>query len=177
MKTALLHASAGAALALAAGAAHAQSPQPTAVLIENVRIFNGTSERLSAPSNVLVVGNAIKAISTAPIAAPENAAVTRIAGGGRTLMPGLIDAHTHVMFATLPQAQVLTGDIGFVNVAAVKAANDMLMRGFTVDPRPGRPGVRAEARHRHGTGSGAAHLGVRLVRVAIRWAWRLSPAQ
>ena len=131
MKTALLHASAGAALALAAGAAHAQSAQPTAVLIENVRIFNGTSERLSAPSNVLVVGNAIKAISTAPIAAPENAAVTRIAGGGRTLMPGLIDAHTHVMFATVPQAQVLTGDIGFVNVAAVKAANDMLMRGFT----------------------------------------------
>jgi imidazolonepropionase-like amidohydrolase len=131
MKPALLRVSAGAALALAAGATHAQSPQATAVLIENVRIFNGTSERLSAPSNVLVVGNAIKAISTASVAAPENAAVTRIAGGGRTLMPGLIDAHTHVMFATLPQAQVLTGDIGFINVAAVKAAHDMLMRGFT----------------------------------------------
>ncbi len=47
--------------------------------------------------------------------------MTRIAGGGRTLMPGLIDAHTHIMFATVPQAQVLTGDIGFVNVVAVKA--------------------------------------------------------
>ena len=69
MKSALLRASAGAVLALAGGAAYAQSPQATAVLIENVRIFNGTSDRLSAPSNVLIVGNAIKAISTAPIAA------------------------------------------------------------------------------------------------------------
>ncbi len=35
------------------------------------------------------------------------------------------------MFATVPQAVVLTSDIGFLNVAAVKAANDTLMRGFT----------------------------------------------
>ena len=40
--------------------------------------------------------------------------MTRIAGGGRTLMPGLIDAHTHLMFATVPQLAVLTADIGFV---------------------------------------------------------------
>ena len=46
-------------------------------------------------------------------------------------MPGLIDAHTHIMFATVPQRVVLTSDIGFVNVAAGKAATDMLMRGFT----------------------------------------------
>ncbi|MGZ8947013.1 MAG: metal-dependent hydrolase family protein, partial [Methylococcaceae bacterium] len=37
----------------------------------------------------------------------------------------------HIMFATVPQMVVLTSDIGFINVAAVKAANDMLMRGFT----------------------------------------------
>jgi imidazolonepropionase-like amidohydrolase len=46
-------------------------------------------------------------------------------------MPGLIDAHTHVMFEGVSQANLLTADIGFVNVAAVKAAHDMLMRGFT----------------------------------------------
>jgi len=49
----------------------AQAPQPTGVIFENVRIFNGTSDRLSAPSNVLVIGNVIKAISTTPIAAPR----------------------------------------------------------------------------------------------------------
>jgi hypothetical protein len=37
--------------------------------LENVRIVDGTSDRLSAPSNVLVVGNLIKSISSAPIAA------------------------------------------------------------------------------------------------------------
>jgi imidazolonepropionase-like amidohydrolase len=57
--------------------------------------------------------------------------MTRIEGGGRTLMPGLIDAHTHIMFATLPQAALLTADIGFVNVAAGRAATETLMRGFT----------------------------------------------
>jgi len=111
--------------------ADAQAPQPAGVIFENVRIFNGVSDRLSAPSNVLVVGNVIKTISGAAIADPPATSVTRIQGGGRTLMPGLIDAHTHLMFATVPQLAVLTGDIGFLNVAAVKAAGDMLMRGFT----------------------------------------------
>lgn len=111
-------------------AAHAQVP-PNAVLFENVRVFDGKSDRLTAPSNVLVVGNTIKSISTAPIGAPGGATVTRIAGGGRTLMPGLIDAHVHMMFGTIPQATALTADVGFVNVAATKGAADMLMRGFT----------------------------------------------
>ena len=118
-------------LAGPAAAPPAVAQAPAAVVFENVRIFDGTSDRLSAPSNVLVVGNVIQTISSAPIAAPPGATVTRIAGGGRTLMPGLIDAHTHIMFATVPQMVILTSDIGFVNVAAAKAADDMLMRGFT----------------------------------------------
>jgi imidazolonepropionase-like amidohydrolase len=116
-----------------ASAAQAQAParKSTGVLFENVRIFNGTADKLSPPSNVLVVGNVIKTISSAPIAVPPDTAVTKVAGGGRTLMPGLIDAHTHIMFATVPQLVLLTADIGFVNIAAGKAATDMLMRGFT----------------------------------------------
>jgi imidazolonepropionase-like amidohydrolase len=115
----------------AAPAALAQAPHAAGVIFENVRIFDGTSDRLSAPTNVLVVGNLIKAISAAPIVAPPTTSMTRIEGGGRTLMPGLIDAHTHIMFATLPQAALLTADIGFVNVAAGRAATETLMRGFT----------------------------------------------
>jgi imidazolonepropionase-like amidohydrolase len=116
-----------------AQAVQAQVPAPkaTGVLFENVRIFDGTADKLSAPSSVLVVGRLIKTISSAPIAAPPDTAVTKIAGGGRTLMPGLIDAHTHIMFATVPQLVLLTSDIGFVNIAAGKAATEMLMRGFT----------------------------------------------
>lgn len=124
----------GALIALAivwTAPAWSQNAQPSGVLFENVRVFTGTSDRVSAPSNVLVVGHVIRQLSTAPISVPPEISVTRISGDGRTLMPGLIDAHTHIMFATIPQAVLLMSDVGYLNVAAVKAANDMLMRGFT----------------------------------------------
>ena len=115
---------------VAAQPAAGQAPQAAAVVFENVRVFNGRSSTLSPPSNVLVLGNTIKSVSQAPIAAPPSP-VIRIDGGGRTLMPGLIDAHTHIMFAAVPQHLLLTSDAAFINVAATKAAADMLMRGFT----------------------------------------------
>jgi imidazolonepropionase-like amidohydrolase len=101
------------------------------VLFEDVRIFDGTADALSPPSNVLVVGNTIQAISTGPLSAPEGSTPIRIAGEGRTLMPGLIDAHVHMMFSSLPQVALLTGDLGFVNLVAGRAATEMLLRGFT----------------------------------------------
>ena len=114
--------------ALTGRAAEPPSPAPE-VLFRDVRMFDGRSAALSGPTTVLVRGNTIAEIGANAI--PTNPAVTIIDGRGRTLMPGLIDAHTHIMFATLPQVAILTGDIGFVNVAATKAANDMLLRGFT----------------------------------------------
>src|SRR5262249_36523612 len=84
------------------------------VLFENVRIFDGKSTALSAPSNVLVKGNLIERISTAPIAL---AGALRIAGNGRTLMPGLIDNHWHAMLARTTPAQAF-GDVGFNNLVA-----------------------------------------------------------
>jgi len=124
-----------------AQAAQAQDAQPAAVMIENVRIFNGTSDRLSAPSNVLVVGNSIKAISNAPIAAPPGTPVTRIQGGGRTLMPGLIDNHVHLFMSASSQAEMLDPAATFETLEA-KAANEarlMLLRGFTAARDVGGP--------------------------------------
>ena len=112
-------------------ASRAQTSQPKGTLFENVRIFDGKSDKLSSPSNVLVLGNVIKSISTAAITPPPDVALTRVQGNGQTLTPGLIDAHTHIMFATVPQLAVLTTDITFVTVAAVKEARDSLLRGFT----------------------------------------------
>ncbi|TAU82549.1 metal-dependent hydrolase family protein [Rhizobium leguminosarum] len=117
----------------------AQSAAAKGTLFENVRIFDGVSDVLSDASNVLVVGNLIKSISMLPIQVPADISVRRIAGGGRTLMPGMIDAHTHIMFSTIPQLAVLTSDIGFINVAAVKAAGETLMRGFTTIRDMGGP--------------------------------------
>jgi imidazolonepropionase-like amidohydrolase len=31
--------------------------------------------------------------------------LTQLQGGGRTLMPGLIDAHTHIMFESISQVE------------------------------------------------------------------------
>ncbi|MGB9395709.1 MAG: amidohydrolase family protein, partial [Pseudolabrys sp.] len=62
-----------------------------ATLFQNVRIFDGKSAALSAPSNVLVRGNTIERISVGPITVEANANVRVIAAGGRVLMPGLID--------------------------------------------------------------------------------------
>jgi imidazolonepropionase-like amidohydrolase len=110
----------------------AQSPAPpAAVVFENVRIFNGTAGRLSGPSNVLIVGNVIKAISATPIADPADTTVERIRGNGRTLMPGLIDNHWHTMFARTTTAQGLEGDVGYNNFVASAEAEATLMRGFT----------------------------------------------
>lgn len=105
------------------------------VLFENVRIFDGINPALSAPSNVLVQGNTIAAISTGPI---EAAGAVHIAGNGRTLIPGLIDAHWHSMLARVTPAEAF-GDVGYNNLVAAAEARDTLMRGFTTVRDVGGP--------------------------------------
>ncbi|HEY6365694.1 MAG TPA: amidohydrolase family protein [Candidatus Binatia bacterium] len=110
---------------------YAQDSQVTGVIIENVRIFDGRSDRLSAPSNVLVVGNVIRTISITPIADVAGMTVQRIRGGGRTLMPGLIDNHWHTMLARPSPREAIEGDLGYTNLLAGAEAQATLMRGFT----------------------------------------------
>ena len=54
-----------------------------------------------------------------------------IDGKGRTLMPGLIDAHWHTMFNFWPMSRILSANFGYLNIAAAKASRDTLLRGFT----------------------------------------------
>jgi imidazolonepropionase-like amidohydrolase len=116
-----------------AGETVAQTPAPAraaTTLFQNVRIFDGRGAGLSAPSNVLVKGNVIERISTAPIAVDRSADTSIVDGGGHTLMPGLIDAHWHAMLASVTPAQSF-GDVGYNNLLAGAEATDTLMRGFT----------------------------------------------
>jgi imidazolonepropionase-like amidohydrolase len=103
------------------------SPQPT--LFQNVRIFDGKSAALSAPSNVLVRGNTIARISVSPITVEANVRV--IAANGRVLMPGLIDAHWHAFMAATPQMLLMTADSNYLHLLAARQAAATLMRGFT----------------------------------------------
>ena len=117
----------------------AQDVQPTVVLFQNVRVFDGKSGTLSGPSNVLVRGNKIERISTAPIPTDRSAKTQIIEGSGRTLMPGLIDAHWHAMLIRANPAQAMAGDVGYNNIAAAVEATDTLMRGFTTVRDVGGP--------------------------------------
>ena len=108
-------------------------------LIENVRIFDGTHPSLSAPSSVLIRGNIIEKISTSPIPIDRRADTQIIAGGGRVLMPGLIDAHWHATMVRSTPAQLLSIDIGYSTLLAGAEATATLMRGFTTVRDMGGP--------------------------------------
>lgn len=111
-----------------------------AVLFENVFVFDGrSSARARAPANVLVVGDTIQTISAAPIEPPADAEVTRVAGAGRTLMPGLIDAHWHAMLIGQTMVDAMTSDLGYTNLRAAQVAEATLMRGFTTVRDMGGP--------------------------------------
>jgi imidazolonepropionase-like amidohydrolase len=114
-----------------AQAVYAQDSQVKGVIIEDVRIFDGRSDQLSAPSNVLVVDNVIRTISSTPIGEVAGMKVQRIRGGGRTLMPGLIDNHWHTMLARPSPTEAIEGDLGYTNLLAGAEAQATLMRGFT----------------------------------------------
>src|SRR4029453_15386677 len=73
-----------------AQAVYAQDSQITGVIIEDVRIFDGRSDQLSAPSNVLVVGNVIRTISSMPITDVPGMKGKQTRGGGGTPRRGRI---------------------------------------------------------------------------------------
>ena len=120
---------------IASASAFAQAPAPGATYFKNVRIFDGRSGSLSGPSNVLVRGNRIERISTAPIAAEA----VVIEGNGRTLMPGLIDAHWHTMLVRPTAEEALVSDPGYTSLQAAAEATATLMRGFTTVRDMGGP--------------------------------------
>ncbi|VXB16827.1 Imidazolonepropionase [Flavobacterium sp. 9R] len=103
---------------------------PTKILINNVQIFNGKDSK-TVKGNVLIEDNLIKTISTNPIVTDRSGTTQIIDGQGKFLMPGLIDAHSHLMFESMPQMKALLSDVAYINLFAAKAAEKQLLRGFT----------------------------------------------
>jgi imidazolonepropionase-like amidohydrolase len=77
---------------------------------------------------VLIEGDRIKEVADRPINA---AGATRIDLHGRTLMPGLIDAHVHLFLAEVNLALLEGMPLTLLTTKAVVNARNMLMRGFT----------------------------------------------
>jgi imidazolonepropionase-like amidohydrolase len=100
-----------------------------AIAFTNVKVFDGTSDALRGGLTVMVEGSRIKSIG--PATGSVEPGIRVIDGGGRTLMPGLIDAHWHAMMAAIGLNQLLTADVGYINLVAADQAEKTLLRGFT----------------------------------------------
>jgi imidazolonepropionase-like amidohydrolase len=119
-----------AAIALAFSTlALAQDDAPKQTLFTNVNVFDGHAEELAMGMNVLVEGNLIKQVSEEAISAPG---ATVIDGGGRTLLPGFIEAHAHFMLMG-PSLPAMEGNTTWEDFAihGTKMAEMYLMQGFT----------------------------------------------
>jgi imidazolonepropionase-like amidohydrolase len=99
------------------------SSQP--ILFTNFRLFDGKSDALRDGQRLLIEGGHIKFVTA------NDSTSQVIDCGGRTIMPGLIDAHWHCMFAALPISELLAGDLDSIHVAASAEAERTLLRGFT----------------------------------------------
>ncbi len=101
-------------------------------LFRDVRIFDGT-QVIAQNGAVLVDGNRIARVADAADALDGEQADTVIDGGGRTLMPGMIESHAHLTWASsvekiyhqfiLPPEEL--------KVAAWRNARVLLDHGFT----------------------------------------------
>jgi len=122
-------------LPIRAGFAPLVPPAPAhAVLLRPDRVFDAKDEATHAGWVVLVQGDSIAAVGpAASVHAPADAETIDLAG--TTLLPGLIDAHSHVFLhpynETLWNDQVLKEPLGYRVVEAVLHARNTLMQGFT----------------------------------------------
>lgn len=98
-----------------------------ALRISNVNIFDSIEGRITGPQDVTLRDNLIESITP-----PDgDANGPKIDGTGKTLMPGLIDAHWHAMFTTISALVAQVSELGYVFARAVVSAEETLLRGFT----------------------------------------------
>ncbi|MEZ9393829.1 amidohydrolase family protein [Vibrio splendidus] len=121
---------------IALSCSFAFSANAASTLFTNVDIFNGTENKLYEDHHVLVEDNLIKQISANPIDAGEAKVID---GEGKTLMPGLIDGHAHVMinynFGDIESNKDLTD----ISIHATQVAKRYLDDGFTTVRDMGGP--------------------------------------
>jgi len=96
-------------------------------LFTNARIVDGTAPEPGAPVSVLVEGATIREVGKA-VSAPKAKVVDL---KGRTLMPGLIDAHVHVVAGEADLGLNARLPDSLVTARSFVIMREMLMRGFT----------------------------------------------
>ncbi len=99
-----------------------------AIIFANCAVLDGTSRKRREDHHVLVEGDRIREVSDRPI---TSATAESIDLEGRTLMPGLIDAHVHVLAVDAALARLSDRPVTLLTLQAAKVLEGMLQRGFT----------------------------------------------
>jgi imidazolonepropionase-like amidohydrolase len=97
------------------------------ILLRSASIVDGTSAEPRPGMNILIEDEIFREVGDAPIATAADAIDLR----GRTVMPGLIDCHVHVVASMVNLAQNALLPDSLVAARAGVIMRDMLMRGFT----------------------------------------------
>src|SRR6266478_1066517 len=114
-----------------------------AIIFANCAVLDGTSKERREDHHVLVEGDRIRELSDRPI---TSTAAETLDLAGRTLMPGLIDAHVHVLAVDAALARLSDRPVTLLTLQAAKVLEGMLQRGFTtVRDAGGADGGLAEA--------------------------------
>ena len=83
-----------------------------AIRFTNVDVFDSVRGEVGGPFDVTVRGAQIEAVASASEISSADFDGASIDGTGKTLMPGLIDAHWHTAFTTVPAAVAAMGEAG-----------------------------------------------------------------
>jgi imidazolonepropionase-like amidohydrolase len=114
-----------------------------AIIFANGALLDGTRSERREGHHVLVDGDRIQEVSDRPI---TRADAETIDLAGQTLMPGLIDAHVHVIAVDAALARLAEQPLTLVTLQAGRVLEGMLARGFTsVRDAGGADGGLAEA--------------------------------
>src|SRR5436190_16865493 len=105
-----------------------QSTSMTPLIFKNARVFDGTNAECAEGMCLRVSDGLIQEISSRPIT-DKNARVIDV--GGRTLMPGLIDAHTHAYCSDVSMQKVEAMGEPYRTAHAVRMLGHALDCGFT----------------------------------------------
>src|SRR5882757_832476 len=114
-----------------------------AIIFADCSVVDGTRNERREDHHVLVEGDRIREVSDRPI---TSATAQAIDLHGRTLMPGLIDAHVHVLAVDAALARLSDRPATLLTLQAAKVLEGMLQRGFTtIRDAGGADGGLAEA--------------------------------
>lgn len=107
-------------------------------IIKNANVFDGKNEVLLNKATIVIEDNLVKEITVGVVDEAEDDVI--IDAEGKTVIPGLIDAHVH-MFASESFHILDKMTYDEIVIRSAKIAEEMLMRGFTSVRDVGSPTV------------------------------------